>query len=87
MTVVSVLEVEAVSVTSTTRLRSDDDVSISSMTNDIPTLQIPTQYKINWDEVIPELDPMRGGKIRQGTSKRTDRGLRKRAQVECFYYI
>jgi len=53
---------------------------------DIPTLQIPTHYKINWDEVIPELDPMRGGKIRQGTSKRRERGLRKRAQIECFYY-
>jgi len=64
-----------------------DDGSTSSMTNDIPTLKIPTQYKINWDEVIPELDPMRGGKIRQGTSKRTERGLRKRVQVECFYYI
>ena len=47
-----------------------DDVSTSSMTNDIPTLKIPTQYKINWDEVIPELDPMRGGKIRQGTQRR-----------------
>jgi len=64
-----------------------DDVSTSSMTNDIPTLQIPTQYKINWDEVMPELDPMRGGKIKQGTSKKIERGLRKRAQVECFYYV
>ena len=68
--------------------QNTDNTSSSSMTNyDIPTLKIPTQYKINWDEVIPELDPMRGGKIRQGTSKRTERGVRKRAQVECFYYI
>ena len=66
--------------------QNTDNTSIS-MTDDIPTLEIPTQYKINWDEVIPELDPMRGGNIRQGTSKRTDRGLRKRSQVESFYYI
>jgi len=60
-----------------------DNTPTSSMTNDIPTLKIPTQYKINWDEVIPELDPMRGGKIRQGTSKRTERGLRKRDRLNA----
>jgi hypothetical protein len=48
----------------------------------VPTLQIPPRSRINWDDVDPVLDPMQGGKIRV-----SDRGLRKRAQVDAFHYV
>ncbi|KAL3781088.1 hypothetical protein HJC23_003109 [Cyclotella cryptica] len=48
----------------------------------VPTLQVPTSSKIKWEEVDPLLDPMQGGKIRD-----FERGMRKRAQVESFYYL
>ena len=47
----------------------------------IPTLQIP--QTINWNTINPQLDPIQGGKLRQGTQ----RGLRKRAQVEAFHHL
>eukprot|EP00985_Skeletonema_marinoi_P026348 scaffold20345_cov204-Skeletonema_marinoi.AAC.14 len=49
----------------------------------IPTLSIPQSSAIDWDEIDPELDPIRGGKLRQGSQ----RGLRKRAQVEAFHFV
>jgi len=49
----------------------------------IPTLGIPQSSTIDWDEIDPELDPIRGGKLRQGSQ----RGLRKRAQVEAFHFV
>jgi SAM-dependent methyltransferase len=48
----------------------------------VPTLQIPSQSRINWDDIDPMLDPMQGGKIRI-----SERGLRKRAQVDAFNYV
>ena len=48
----------------------------------IPTLQIP-HPTINWNTINPQLDPIQGGKLRQGTQ----RGLRKRAQVEAFHHL
>lgn len=48
----------------------------------MPTLQIPHSSRVRWDEIDPLLDPMQGGKIRM-----TDRGMRKRAQVDGFHYI
>lgn len=55
---------------------------ISSEISFVPTLRIPYSSKIHWEEVNPLLDPMQGGKIRS-----TERGMRKRAQVESFYYL
>jgi hypothetical protein len=49
----------------------------------IPTLGIPQSSRIDWDKIDPDLDPIRGGKLRQGSQ----RGLRKRAQVEAFHFI
>ena len=49
----------------------------------IPTLQIPNTSTINWNTINPQLDPIQGGKLRQGTQ----RGLRKRAQVEAFHHL
>ena len=49
----------------------------------IPTLGIPPSAAIDWDEIDPELDPIRGGKLREGSQ----RGLRKRAQVEAFHFV
>lgn len=46
----------------------------------IPILKPST---IDWDEVDAELDPIRGGKLREGSL----RGLRKRAQVEAFHFV
>lgn len=46
----------------------------------IPTLQASN---IDWDKVDAELDPIRGGKLREGSL----RGLRKRAQVEAFHFV
>jgi len=48
----------------------------------VPILPIPPSYRIDWDGIDPLLDPMKGGKIRM-----TDRGNRKRAQVEAFHYV
>ena len=47
---------------------------------DVSTLQIPS--RIDWDTVDPSLDPMHGGKLRD-----SERGVRKRAQVDGFYYV
>ena len=49
----------------------------------IPTLGIPQSSAIDWNEIDPELDPIRGGKLREGSQ----RGLRKRAQVEAFHFV
>lgn len=49
----------------------------------IPTLGIPQASTIDWDNIDLELDPIRGGKLRQGSQ----RGLRKRAQVEAFHFV
>lgn len=49
----------------------------------IPTLQIPHFSTINWNTINPQLDPIQGGNLRQGTQ----RGLRKRAQVEAFHHL
>lgn len=46
----------------------------------IPTLKSST---IDWDKIDAELDPIRGGKLREGSL----RGLRKRAQVEAFHFV
>lgn len=49
----------------------------------IPTLGIPQPSSIDWDKLDAELDPIRGGNLRQGSL----RGLRKRAQIEAFHFI
>ncbi|KAL7430749.1 hypothetical protein ACHAXM_002340 [Skeletonema potamos] len=49
----------------------------------IPTLGIPQSSSIDWDKLDAELDPIRGGNLRQGSL----RGLRKRAQIEAFHFI
>ena len=48
----------------------------------VPTLQIPSTSVIQWNNVDLLIDPMQGGKIRQ-----INRGMRKRAQVNAFYYV
>jgi hypothetical protein len=48
----------------------------------VPTMKIPTSSRINWTVVDPTFDPMHGGMIRK-----TDRGIRKRAQINAFYYV
>ena len=58
---------------------------LTSTDYEIPTLQIPPKYKLNWDEIDSNLDPIHGGKIKQVTMKSIERGERKRAQVEAFH--
>ena len=60
---------------------------LTSTDYEIPTLQIPPKYKLNWDEIDSNLDPIRGGNIKQVTMKSIERGERKRAQVEAFHYV
>lgn len=49
----------------------------------IPTLGIPPSSAIDWNEIDPKLDPIRGGKLREGSQ----RGSRKRFQVEAFHFV
>ena len=49
----------------------------------IPILGVPQTSSIDWDEIDWIFDPIRGGKLPQGSQ----RGLRKRAQVEAIHYI
>lgn len=50
---------------------------------DVPTLKISPSATIDWNSLNPEVDPMQGGNLRQGTQ----RGFRKRAQVEAFHFV
>ena len=64
---------------------------LSNTTMRTPTLLVPPNHTIRWDQLSPYVDPMQGGKI----SSRGDKALykvmaratRKRAQVEAFFYI
>ena len=59
----------------------------SFISDDIPTLRIPSTSLIDWDTIPPELDPMRGGRIRSNDSAGMKRGIRKRLQIQAFYYL
>lgn len=64
-------------------LSSLPSTSMQSHDHLVPSLQIPDSSSIQWEEIDPVLDPVQGGKIRRGT----ERGLRKRDQVDAFYFI
>ncbi|KAL7551302.1 hypothetical protein ACHAWF_014481 [Thalassiosira exigua] len=61
---------------------TDADAACGAADDDVPTLLVPPSSRIDWDSVPPDLDPVRGGKLRGGT----DRGRRKRRQVEAFHH-
>lgn len=67
--------------TSPSILATQPSVELTNLS--IPTLGIPPSSAIDWDEIDPELDPIRGGKLREGSQ----RGLRKRAQAEAFHFV
>ena len=66
---------------------SSSPIFSSIISDDIPTLRIPSTSLIDWDTISPELDPMRGGRIRSNDSAGMKRGLRKRLQIEAFFYL
>ncbi|KAL7464818.1 hypothetical protein ACHAXS_005144 [Conticribra weissflogii] len=61
--------------------------SQKKMNEAVPILQIPPQYKIDWNAVPPDFDPMSGGNIQRVTLKGRERGERKRDQVEAFHFV
>ena len=66
---------------------SSSPIFSSIISDDIPTLRIPSTSLIDWDTISPELDPMRGGRIRSNDSAGMKRGIRKRLQIQAFYYL
>lgn len=59
----------------------------SPLGDDIPALSIPLTSLVDWDTISPGLDPMRGGGITSKDSAGFRRGMRKRLQVQAFYYL
>mmetsp|Transcript_24117 Transcript_24117/g.49340 ORF Transcript_24117/g.49340 Transcript_24117/m.49340 type:complete len:528 (-) Transcript_24117:39-1622(-) len=53
----------------------------------VPALQIPPRYKIHWNAIHPNFDPVHGGNIQAITPQAKERGERKRLQVEAFHYV
>ena len=66
---------------------SSSPIFSSIISDDIPNLKIPSTSLIDWDTISPELDPMRGGRIRSNDSAGMKRGIRKRLQIQAFYYL